>query len=303
MRRRPPDQENVLSAVTGLRLHSFFTAPDGGSADTTIVRQIQVAAAGKTTTAHGIDINANSVSIENCVTRSFKGRGVHIWGNAALATGNANNWCLFRHKSINCDGDGINAEDADGNAGLALACDARSNGGWGFRDNSKLGNTYVAGHAAGNLGGSYANLSTVGYSPYLGCYVEGGTGSATSLQVGFPLVLGGLLAEDYDSPCIQGGGNLKIRLQPGASRLLIFRGNTEIGRIDNDNRLKNLAGFTFVDGNDLFDWSAGLITWRHRNSGPVDIGRLYATVAGVPVLCGRIQVNGGTPEAIYKTTP
>lgn len=64
--------------------------------------------------------------------------------------GNANLCLLENITSWNNQGNGIRFLGSDTNAALVSKCDCSRNGGCGFLDESSLGNTYLACHAAGN---------------------------------------------------------------------------------------------------------------------------------------------------------
>lgn len=150
---------------------------------------------------HGIVMRWKS-SIEQCAIRQFAEDGIHIVAytetdpkDAALS-GNANRWRIDAVQVASCKGNGLFVKGSDANAGVATNLDLNDNGKAGVLDESFLGNTYVAPHAANSgsgddyAAGGGANQTAVVVNPYsegyrraalqLGWLVLGGTATVTS---------------------------------------------------------------------------------------------------------------------------
>jgi hypothetical protein len=120
--------------------------------------------------------------IENCYVGGFSGNGIEI--NASISYSpktNANNWEVHNCRIDGNAGHGLHVEGADANAGRAIGIDSSENGGWGFYDQSFLGNTYVACHAAGNASGGYNSPKASARNVFVGCYTEGGQPPTSSM--------------------------------------------------------------------------------------------------------------------------
>lgn len=188
----------------GFVFDHFSAGPYGTGAS--ILRDvfIQSLGFGGQTTKHGIDINAN-VHIENVAVRGFGGNGIDI---SADITGGTNANCFYLARIFTYDnaGHGVYCTGGDSNAGVGVQINAMNNGEYGIRDDSFLGNTWLACHTAGNAAGAYYMVGVNSRSVMVGCYSEsdqpasylgpkamvlGGLGAA-----GFTLADGGLLAGD-----------------------------------------------------------------------------------------------------------
>ena len=176
------------SGVTGIIVHRPTTSPGGGRGDWSVIRDLIVTAAGKSGTAHGIQLHARA-NIENCLVRDFSGNGIHIHTSTNPST-NANNWKIENTRSINNGGHGLYTNGPDSNAGVATGLDASGNDGWGVYDSSFLGNTYVACHTAANGLGAYKSDSLNGYNVLVGCYSEAGQPGSELERTS--MVLGGI---------------------------------------------------------------------------------------------------------------
>jgi len=106
--------------------------------------------------------------------------------------GNANLWSVTGGRVNDCTGDGLYVVGSDANAGMCLGLDSSSNGGWGFNDESFLGNTYLACHTASNTTGPYRSTNANARNIFIGCYSEGG--QPDSHVVGPSQIVGGLHA-------------------------------------------------------------------------------------------------------------
>jgi hypothetical protein len=128
-----------------------------------------------TVPAHGIRANAG-FRVERIRASGFNGHGVYI--SAQTPATRANLWQAHDLQLDNCTGDGFHVEGGDANGGLAVEVSATANKGWGIRDDSSLGNTYMACHTRTNQLGAYSigaggpGLSGVNASALFGCYAE-----------------------------------------------------------------------------------------------------------------------------------
>jgi hypothetical protein len=99
--------------------------------------------------------------------------GTVLWKETGTSTGNANNWYMQYCRSEANGRHGFFIQGDETNAGCAIQCDASVNTGWGFFDNSFLGNTWIACHAATNVMGPYRTSSHGNcFSTFIGCYSE-----------------------------------------------------------------------------------------------------------------------------------
>ena len=121
-----------------------------------MIRDLAVQAAGPGGSGNGITLHARA-RLENVYVRGFGGNGIEIAANARGngPNTNANNWSLENVLIEQNGGHGLHVIGADANAGVAVAVSAMGNGGWGFLDESFLGNTYVACHTENNKAGGY----------------------------------------------------------------------------------------------------------------------------------------------------
>ncbi|MBV9688449.1 MAG: hypothetical protein JO202_01940 [Ktedonobacteraceae bacterium] len=154
-------------------------------------------------TVHGI-LMYSRAKVRDVHITQFHGDGVHVEGSVTSpAQTNANGWQLESVRIDLCGGNGVFAQGGDTNAGCAITVDCADNKGWGFYDNSFLGNTYIACQSDNNKTGSYASDNPNAYNLYLNCYSEGAfEGNPTGVsKVSYPsLILGGFFNN-------QGGGS------------------------------------------------------------------------------------------------
>lgn len=151
----------------------YIQGTSAGHGDWATVRDLGIKGHGGTDdTAHGILMHARA-RIENVAIHTFAGNGISV--EASSPVHNANNVLIRDITIYGCGGDGIYFEGGDSNAGHIVGVDSSSNGGYGFNDNSFLGNTYDACHASGNTSGSYHSPSGgVNATRVNDCYSEGG---------------------------------------------------------------------------------------------------------------------------------
>ena len=106
----------------------------------------------------------------------FKRNGFRIVANVsggADLQGNANVWGLYHCYATNNGSDGFFTQGDNANRGTAINCTATLNQGWGFYEDTLLGNTYISCEAEGNTtqGGYKANRVSA-HNEFFGCYEE-----------------------------------------------------------------------------------------------------------------------------------
>jgi hypothetical protein len=112
----------------------------------------------------------------------FKRNGFRILANVAGGAdlqGNANVWGLYHCYATNNGSDGFFTQGDNANRGTAINCTATLNQGWGFHEDTLLGNTYVGCEAEGNTTqGAYKANRVSAHNEFFGCYEEAhGAGS------------------------------------------------------------------------------------------------------------------------------
>lgn len=191
----------------------------------------------------GIRVRASHVSIRNVNVECFSGDGILLGADEGE---NSDNWHIETSMTSICGGHGLHAAPGkDSSAGLAMNVHAHSVLGWGFLDESFLGNTFIACHASNNgtrgtggdttFGGNYARPSPPGTashvagSTFLGCYGEGDSFPSLGLlnygksDISHPsVVIGGLLSTKFDGT---GGGIASRGPQLTAQNGLTFEGS------------------------------------------------------------------------------
>jgi hypothetical protein len=144
---------------------------------------------------HGIVLAAPS-SIHDVAVFNFPGHGIHAFGNVfATPKPNANLTNVSYCRVHNCGLSGVYFKGHDANACLIQAVNSSSNGtaavegdGYGFFDESALGNTYLACHSFGNRFGGYFCKPDVdggrpkSYAMLINCYSEGEPQSEITLE-------------------------------------------------------------------------------------------------------------------------
>ena len=168
-----------------------------GAADGTIIRNLAIQSRGGSK-GHGIWAKARFTAQEVMIL-AFGDDGYHIHaaaGASGAIAGNANCFQIIGGRVERCKGSGVSISGPDANAGLIQNVDCSHNGGWGFWDNSFLGNTYVACHAAENRQGAYFSGGESARNVYVGCYSE--SGQPPSNIKSPALVVGGLLASGVE---------------------------------------------------------------------------------------------------------
>lgn len=136
--------------TNGVRFTRATTSTSGGSANDSIIRDLQIECLGDNTnnTGHGVVMDARGICVRVSVD-GFPEDGFHIEATAtANPSKNANLWTLERCRSNNNARDGFFVDGADVNAGEAIGCDANGNGRINFNDSSFLGNSYFSCHSS-----------------------------------------------------------------------------------------------------------------------------------------------------------
>jgi hypothetical protein len=182
-----------------------------GEGDSSVIEKIRLFAKGKTIAgAHGIQMEAAMV-VNDVTIEGFSGNGIHIVASLGFVPRtSASLWQITNTRVAVCGGDGVYVRGGDANAGYALGLDCRDNAGWGVRDVSFLGNTYVACHTINNKKGSYfagkdpdvvppAVASDVNSTLFLNCYAEDGQVSHVEHTC---MVLGGRITADAGALCL-----------------------------------------------------------------------------------------------------
>jgi pectate lyase-like protein len=177
--------------VTGIVVDRFNTSSDGGQGDWSVIRDIAIKAKSQAGTAHGIWLKARAL-IEDCYVSGFSGNGIEINASTSYTPKtNANNWEIHNCRIDKNGGHGVHVKGADTNAGRAFGVDSSNNGGWGFYDESFLGNTYIGCHAQANGLGGYSATNPNARSVFVGCYTEGG--QPPNVINSPSLILGGMM--------------------------------------------------------------------------------------------------------------
>jgi hypothetical protein len=149
-------------------------------------------------------------------------------------------------------------DGGDTNAGVAVALDSSSNGGWGVYDSSFLGNTYVGAHTATNALGGYKSDGLSARNMFLNCYAES---DQNPTEIRPPsMVVGGLLDigrtdvdGEFNTPALLGTGGRATFLENVEA--LNTRGSSNVSSRLGSNALGNTA-FEFVhSGESSWPWS------------------------------------------------
>ncbi len=139
--------------VSGSDGYSWTYLATGRGGVGTILSQFELESLGGTT-GHGVWMRARVVCYDIYMT-GWPQDGYHIHADSGAGgefEGNANNWRVYNGRVINSGRNGMYIDGSDANAGMAIGVDCSSNAGWGFRDESFLGNTFIACHTNDNLG-------------------------------------------------------------------------------------------------------------------------------------------------------
>ena len=149
---------------------------------------------------HGITLLAASF-IHDVFIKGFPGHGIHAFGNVfATPKSNVNLTNVSFCAVYECGLSGVYLKGHDANACLIQAVNSSSNGkaavagdGYGFFDESAIGNTYISCHSYGNKSGGYfCNRDVrprpddpnggrpISYAMLINCYTEGEPQSETT---------------------------------------------------------------------------------------------------------------------------
>ena len=286
--------------VTAIRVHSSLSSPTGTGADYTVIQDVNISAVSTAgTVGHGIHMSTRC-RLYRLSIRNFGGNGLHTVANSGTGTGNANLFYYEDVRVVDVKGHGFFTSEADANAGSMMLCDATSNDGWGFYEDSKLGNTYVACHASGNTLGSFINTGDGGSSNssvFIGCYIESGATANTSFTGDKSIWLGGTNVPG-DLPTVRANtGSLQLNTSPSKFHIFL-RDGTEIGRIDATDKLTGFSGYsaTSVSTTALTDITLGLITITGASTASQDRVRFNNPNGRV----GEIVTSGSTTA--YNTS-
>lgn len=160
------------AGATGIVVHRYNTigatteSPVTTGADGSVLegfRLLGTVGAADSLGGHGIWLRARAICRDLYVS-NFRGNGYHIVataGGSASEEGNANCFQIHGGRVQGCE-NGIFADGADANAGVAVSVDVSGNRRWGIWDSSFLGNTYVAIHCDDNGDG----IATDGQSAF-----------------------------------------------------------------------------------------------------------------------------------------
>lgn len=173
------------AGVSGLIFNAYNTSMYGlitpnqalfPGAYASILENVQVHGNGGST-ADGVVMRAG-IELRNSSVRGFSRYGVRIYASEAggtdSTTGNANGWkldtCLIRNNG----GDGVYVDGNDANVGVAIRVSSDSNGGWGFYDNSLIGNTYIGCDTSSNALGPMWSDRASSRVTLIGFWEDGG---------------------------------------------------------------------------------------------------------------------------------
>lgn len=179
----------------GILAASYSETSDGGSGSTGSARNIIFTGPGNTLAGHINDGACGATvhtvfTLDHCAFEAWFD-GVSVNASVGVNT-NANGSQFLGVYCSNNERHGFFTHNTDANAMLFQGCSANQNGnivgggafGWGFYEDSFLGNTYVACQAdsnygagvdgLGNTGGGYYCHQAVNRSLFVGCYAEGG---------------------------------------------------------------------------------------------------------------------------------
>lgn len=123
-----------------------------GNGGASLIEGIQFTSTlGFNASAHGIWIRSRVV-IRNVIVNNFGGNGIHLVASVGSTNpaekGNANSWVIDTVTVGNVGGNGIYVSGSDVNAGVCRMLDVSEAHLWGVRDDSFLGNTWIACHTA-----------------------------------------------------------------------------------------------------------------------------------------------------------
>lgn len=202
------------------------------------------------------------VTMECCGAYNFDGDGLIISatsGTAADFRGNANCFTITSFTAWFNQGNGITVSGSDANAGVVTMADCSQNQGYGIRENSFLGNTYIACHTAANVLAGYRATTATGQNVFVGCYAESGQpanelASGTLVLGGFMVPGSGVLAGQLGNALTPSSGGLYNRMDlgtwpdPSIQRRAAF-----------SNAMNSTGLMMFLSARDLF--ASGDLNW------------------------------------------
>jgi hypothetical protein len=294
------------AGATGIRVQRFNTTGASGSysgtpntngGDASIIEKLELKGGYTSADAecHAIHLRARA-TLRDLYIENWQGDGVYVnctAGSGGATEGNANNLEASRLFIQGCR-NGVYLNGADVNAGVFTSISTIANRQWGISDNSFLGNTFVACHAASNTSGPYKTTNLNAVSVFVGCYSE--TDQPPASFVNRTLVLGGLHGAgtgSYGGHLYSQGGQLVAAQDLIVSRNLQVNGAITAMGPQSGAAADNIFFFDTTNFNTYLygrSWAAGvpqtdgLITF-HRGFG-ID---LNAVQAGTKV---RLQVQG-----------
>lgn len=131
--------------------------------------------------------------LRDVAVQGISGDGITIVGNTGASPATNANLSVIDHAHIQTvNGSGLFLKGTDSNAGYFDAISVNNYGGWGIRDSSFLGNTFVGCQAAEGTTGAYLSDDSNAASVFIGCYAENDT-PASSMS-GHSMIVGGVAA-------------------------------------------------------------------------------------------------------------
>ena len=139
----------------------------------------------------GILMRAGS-HLEFPYVERFSGNGIAIVADVKRKPPtNANNWYIFKGRSIENGGNGIYIEGGDTNTGYCFGLNVSQNAGWGAVDSSFLGSVWHKLVAVGNETGAFLAEGESNRARFLDCYVEGSAPIRMATQAEYLGQIGG----------------------------------------------------------------------------------------------------------------
>jgi hypothetical protein len=259
---RPPDGTPAI-------IVDYVPSPEALGTFSTI-ENIQVSPVGKTNpTGHGFVLRARA-TLRNCSTIYCGGNGVHI--DASTPDDNANLWRMEGGRHILNEGHGVYTHGTDANQGVAIGVDCTANEGYGFYEESFLGNVYIGCHTAQNVLGGYAKpaAQAVNSSTFVGCYTEGGQAD----DVNSPAIMFGRVSGGTDignGAMIEPGTGGKITATPTT----FYDKSPHDATVNTDKYVQirdaGSAATVFrvkndTDGEYVTVWGSNSLIWKHDSS-------------------------------------
>lgn len=239
----------ILKADDGVTAIVVSREAPGG--DWCSVRDLAVR--GGASGGHGIHLKARA-AIEGCNVSGFGGHGILV--DSSAQGDNANNWMVTYTRITSCGGSGLRTVGGDSNSGVALGVDVAACDGWGFDDDSFLGCTFVACHAAANGLGAYRSGQQAANTVLVGCYSE--SDQPLSQVTPKTVVVGGT----HGAPLV-GVGGAPVTLHGGANSPLEF--------------LSALTGLKVRVGTGEGDTSGGILSFTEATGGRAYLKHMGST--------------------------